>query len=139
MKKVNDVCISRSSDPCLKFEEHRKKMLFHNPSRKSCLKIQVDGCAITNGERCDSLLKVDTDEGAEYYVELKGTDVSHALEQIERTIQALHDDHSPICAYIIPTNQNPADTTKIQQYRARLKKKYNARLVIKERICETSI
>ena len=28
MKKVNDVCISRSSDPCLKYEEHRKKDAF---------------------------------------------------------------------------------------------------------------
>lgn len=103
------------------------------------MKIQVDGCAIKVGDKCDNLLKVDTQLGAEYFVELNGKDVGHALVQIEKSIEQLHDDISKVKAYIIPTNQAPALSTKVQKYKASLKKKYYAELVVKERFCEVTI
>ena len=98
----------------------------------------MDGCAIKKGNKCDNLLKEGKrdEEGPEYYVELKGEDVGHALEQIKQTIHTIHNDHSPMMAFIICTNVSPSLSTKIQQFKSQLKKKYNATLVIKERQLE---
>lgn len=139
MRSIDKECISSVEWPLIKFVERGKKMIFANPGRKRCLKVQVDGCAIKEGDKCDNLLKIDTDCGGEYYVELKGTDVAHALVQVEETIKKLHNDASPVNAYIISTNVSPALTTKIQLFKVKFKKKYNANLKVKERICEETI
>ena len=139
MKAIDTACITRTNASNIKFEENKKKIIFHNPSKQACLKIQVDGCAIKVGDKCDNLLKVDTQLGAEYFVELKGKDVGHALVQIEKSIEQLHDDISKVKAYIIHTNQAPSLSTKVQKYKASLKKKYYAELVVKERFCEVTI
>lgn len=139
MRSIDRECISSTERALIKFEERGKRMVFSNPSRKRCLMVQVDGCAIKEGDKCDNLLKIDTDCGGEYYVELKGIDVAHALVQVEETIKKLHNDASPVNAYIVSTNVSPALTTKIQLFKAKLKKKYNANLKVKERICEETI
>lgn len=141
MIQINQACIEKTTDSQIKFEERKKKIIFKNPERKECLKIQIDGCAIKEGDKCDNLLKEGkTDQqGTEYYVELKGEDVKHALEQIKRTIQIIHNDASPIMAFIICTNVSPSLSTRIQQFKVQLKKKYNATLTIKERQYECNI
>ena len=85
--------------------------------------------AIKKGNKCDNLLKEGKrdEEGPEYYVELKGEDVGHALEQIKQTIHTIHNDHSPMMAFIICTNVSPSLSTKIQQFKSQLKKKYKGK------------
>lgn len=141
MIEIDQACIQYTNESYIKFEERKKKIIFRNQNHKDCLKIQVDGCAIKNGDKCDNLLKVGkaNQQGYEYYVELKGEDVGHALKQIEQTIQTLHNDHSPMMAFIICTNVSPSLSTKIQQFKSQLKKKYNATLIIKERQLEYTI
>lgn len=52
---------------------------------------QVDGCIITSGCKCDKLLlsKNPSDSATWFghFIELKGTDVGHAIDQLEATIQ----------------------------------------------------
>lgn len=49
---------------------------------------QVDGYIITDGDKCDALILVkDGDDFAEVFVELKGSDVSHAITQLEETLK----------------------------------------------------
>lgn len=141
MNEIDKVCIQNTTDSHIKFEERKKKIIFHNPDRKECLKIQVDGCAIKVGDKCDNLLKIGyaDQQGPEYYVELKGEDVGHAMTQILQTIQIIHNDRSPVMAFIICTNVSPALSPKIQQFKKQLKEKYNATVVIKERQYEQQI
>lgn len=141
MIEISQACILHTTDSHIKFEERKKKIIFHNPNRKECLKIQIDGCAIKNGDKCDNLLKEGkiNEQSPEYYVELKGEDVKHALEQIKQTIQIIHNDQSPVMAFIICTNVNPLLSTKIQQFKKQMKEKYNAVVVIKERQHEHTI
>lgn len=141
MIEIDQACIQYTNASNIKFEENKKKIIFRNPNRKECLKIQIDGCAIKYGEKCDNLLKVGKakEQGPEYYVELKGEDVGHALEQIKRTIQTIHNDRSPVMAFIICTNVSPALNTKIQKFKKQLKEKYQAVVVIKERQHEHEI
>lgn len=138
MIEIDQACIQYTNASKIKFEENKKKIIFCNTKQKDCLKIQVDGCAIKKGNKCDNLLKEGKrdEEGPEYYVELKGEDVGHALEQIKQTIHTIHNDHSPMMAFIICTNVSPSLSTKIQQFKSQLKKKYNATLIIKERQLE---
>ena len=53
------------------FEEKHSKMIYHNPKKKKCRKIQVDGCVITEGLRCDKLLLYgdNNESSVESYVE----------------------------------------------------------------------
>ncbi|MDR0939740.1 MAG: hypothetical protein LBN29_10420 [Mediterranea sp.] len=51
---------------------------------------QVDGEIITEGEKCDKMVLVDkgsNDEWIQILVELKGTKISKAIEQLENTLQ----------------------------------------------------
>lgn len=135
MIEIDKACVQYTTDSNIKFEERKKKMLFHNPNHKECLKIQVDGCAIKVGDKCDNLLKEGKadQQGSEYYVELKGEDVGHAMTQIIQTIQTIHNDRSPVMAFIICTNVSPKLSTEIQKFKKQLKERYNGTVVIRER------
>lgn len=136
MRVIDENCIQRTTDSNIKFEENGKKIIFVNSDNKICYKIQVDGCATRSGVRCDNLLKVGdlNKEGKEYYVELKGTDVLHAVDQICNSIKILHNDKSPIEGFIIFSNMSPKVSPKIQLAKARFKKEFNAKLSLHERV-----
>lgn len=49
---------------------------------------QIDGAVIRTGLRCDYLL-INEDKSDAYLIELKGTDIVHAVDQLEATAQTL--------------------------------------------------
>lgn len=140
MRNVAEVCIQPTKDSKIKFEENKRKIIFLNPDRKDYKRVQVDGCAIDDKVtlRCDKLL-VSADEHEERYVELKGTDVMHAIDQLESTIVRLGEFDDNRHAYVISTNVAPAYTTKIQQKVLQFKRKYNSELVVKEKQLEVAL
>ena len=140
MRNVAEVCIQPTKDSKIKFEENKRKIIFLNPDRKDYKRVQVDGCAIDDKVtlRCDKLL-VSADEHEERYVELKGTDVMHAIDQLESTIVRLGEFDDNRHAYVICTNVAPAYTTKIQQKALQFKRKYNSELVVKEKQLEVAL
>lgn len=132
MRNVDNACVQITSDKNIKFEENRRKIVFTNRDARSYKKVQVDGCAIVQGERCDNLL-TSADENEERFVELKGTDVLHAIHQLERTIQMIGEYEDNRHAYVICTNVAPAYTTQIQKKKILFKQKYKSELVLKEK------
>lgn len=60
-----------------------------NPERAAVL-FQIDGYVITSGAKCDKLLlsvnPSDSNTWYGHFIELKGTDTRHAIEQLEATI-----------------------------------------------------
>ena len=78
MRNKVESCIRVTTDSQIKFEENKRKVIFLNPQRTSYKCVVVDGCTIKDGIKCDKLL-LSSDEHEEYYVELKGTDVMHAI------------------------------------------------------------
>jgi len=111
MRNVPNLCVTNVSHPTIRFEENKRTLYFKNPNRNVYRAVQVDGCAITEGMRCDKLLTSE-DEHAEHFVELKGTDIKHAIEQLQRTIDALGEYNDDRHAYVISTNVAPALTSK---------------------------
>src|SRR5690606_21308456 len=71
----------------IKLEENGRKAIFLNQAKERFVKIQVDGCLIINETACDWWIKNAKEEGV--LVELKGTDVDHAIDQIEKTFAYL--------------------------------------------------
>lgn len=48
----------------------------------------IDGVAIREGQRCDKFITViNEDSGVAVFLELKGRDISHAIDQLESTIK----------------------------------------------------
>ena len=92
-----------TTDSQIKFEENKRKIIFLNSQRLPYERVDVDGCTINDGVRCDKLL-LSADEREERYVELKGTDVMHAIEQLEETIKCLGEYTDNRHAYVISTN-----------------------------------
>jgi hypothetical protein len=95
---------------------------------------------IIRDTNCDFAL-VPSDE-VEIYVELKGSDIFHAVEQIESTIQFISENPPKIrkLCFVISTRV-PKQTTSIQQLQSQFKKKFNASFRIKniQDECDLSI
>lgn len=99
-----------------------------NPQERRVEKIQVDDCAITEGLRCDWLILAnDAAPKEEIYVELKGSDVYHGVEQLEVTINKLSTDRARLrkrCFIVF--SRNPMFLTDSQKYKVRFRKTFNA-------------
>ncbi|MGN0234623.1 MAG: hypothetical protein ACI4B5_09405 [Bacteroidaceae bacterium] len=102
MKNRVEACIHETTDSRIKFEENKRKVIFQNTQRRSYKCVDVDGCTIKDGIRCDKLL-LSADEREERYVELKGTDVVHAIDQLEKTIRRLGEYEDDRHAYVVST------------------------------------
>jgi len=115
-------CIEKDNNSIIKFEENRKIVLFLNDTKKEYYRIQVDGCLITEGVRCDCIL-LDSENGRVFYVELKGIDTPHAIEQLKSTSCRVCPDRS--CrrvAMVVGKNHLPQATLAIQKGKKELSK-----------------
>jgi hypothetical protein len=86
-------CERVKRDPRIVLEENKRKITFLNHNRRMIRKIKVDGCVFEKGDstlRCDYAL--DPGNGVEIYVELKGSDIEHAVKQLESTITQISKD-----------------------------------------------
>ncbi|BES59778.1 hypothetical protein DCPSUM001_00220 [Dysgonomonas capnocytophagoides] len=132
MEEIKAHCSTTVTDSLIKCEENRSKIIFENTARKEIKKIIVDGCQITdNTPKCDNLL-IDTTTDIEYFVELKGHDIPHALRQIEATMTRLSKSlkkQDKFC-FIISV-RCPLSGADIQQKQKEYRAKYNATLIIK--------
>jgi hypothetical protein len=112
-------------------------MIFNNPERKPVRKVLIDDCVIRDGLRCDYLLVSDS---AEYFIELKGSDVKHAVSQIERSINVVSTDarRQPKHCLVI-SSRCPLFAPEIQEIKLRLKKEYNATFTVKNHQIECDL
>jgi hypothetical protein len=112
-------------------------IVFMNKSSLNVDIIDVDDCVIKSGVRCDYLLILND---TEYYVELKGSDVSHAVKQIERTVKLLSKKPKtqPKHCFVI-SSRCPLSGTEIQEIQLKFKKHYNSSFRVKNTYYEYEI
>ena len=111
----------------------RAKLILNNPNELLVKVVEIDGCVITEGIRCDNLVILP--DNHLIYIEFKGSDISHAVKQIEATIAYIQ----KICASskklnstsIISCNRVPSNSTDIQRQKALFRKNYQSELRIK--------
>jgi hypothetical protein len=127
-------CQTKTTNPLIPLREPRTKsqLIIANPQRSEVTLIKVDGCEITDNAtlRCD--YAVDLHTGLEIYVELKGSDIKHAIEQIESTIRIMSS--SPQLARklcLVVSTRVPRQGTNIQSLQRKFMLQYRASLRIK--------
>ena len=125
-------CLTKDSN--IKFEEQKSKITFVNKSKKSCLKVDVDGGVIpsnTRAARCDKLL-VEESALLFCFVELKGGDIEHAIEQLEASLKnpKLNPEFAQRkLAFVVGKNHFPASSPLIQKGMKKISS-LNARLIV---------
>ncbi len=129
---------------CFEFAEQKNKIvtcsdrksstkyIYENDSLDTLSKYRVDGCLINDDDsKCDYLLLNCTKE-VSYFVELKGSDLIKAVEQINRSIDILHKDFKEysVEARIVLTRVNTTDLKSAKLIRLESKlKKLNGKLI----------
>ncbi|MFV0582806.1 MAG: hypothetical protein ACK5N4_12260 [Parabacteroides gordonii] len=131
MNKFKPNCTTKVTDRILVLEENKCKCVFSNPENNNLTKIIVDGCQITEGVKCDFLV-LDHNNN-EYFIELKGKDIPHALEQLEATIKQLSGTNNIQKTAIIVTSRYPSNDTTMQRAKVMFRKKYKVDLISKNR------
>jgi hypothetical protein len=124
---------------CGTFVRHQKialsgkkttRLYLLNSTEREVEQIEVDGCAITEGKRCDWLIRLnDATSKEEIYVELKGSAVYHAVEQLRASIERLSADRTrfPKRCFIV-FNRNPMIGTDVQKYKAQFRQTFKSGL-----------
>jgi len=120
-------------------KERRRLFVLANPNRVRVQVVDVDGCAITDGQRCDWLFL--PPGGKEIYLELKGRHVGEGIRQLEATISRLSADKGgvPKYCYLVPTSVRRPMRTEIQVAKDRFDRQYRAKLIVKAKQAEHRI
>lgn len=116
-------------------EKGRKYVLALKPPH-GCAVYQIDNYIVTTGERCDKLVLVEYDainnQWAEIFVELKGVDVRHAIEQLRSSINhpifrhpTVHKRYARLVAQSIPRNSG---NSIVERARDEFRKEYAVEL-----------
>lgn len=123
-------CVSTVSDKRIVFSENGRKLTLLNPKQEKVRKVEVDGCQIKQGLRCDYLAITSSDW--ECFIELKGNKLTKAKKQLESSIDKLSSNkkRAPKRCYII-CSRSPLASPSIQKLALRFKKEYNAKLIVK--------
>ncbi len=135
-----DCLISFDDRKNISISENRKKYLLHNDLRNNMAVFHVDGAMVQdkNTIKCDNLV-LDTTGMKAIFVELKGTDLAHALQQINQTIDMMRDDISNYTKYarIVTSNRTNVPNIRANPEYIKLYKKANVKVsanLIEEKI-----
>ena len=123
----------------VKSSENRCEHIGNNRSLHEIRQYQIDGGVIpsnTPGLRCDYLVLNDTKKSA-YYIELKGSDIERAINQIENTIVLLKDSLREYAIYRRIVYRS--GTSSLQGSKALLWKRQHTNAIIKERRLEENL
>ncbi len=130
-------CVVTTTKSVEKFEENRSIFRVHNKNNRRLQRHQVDGCRIVNGIKCDWLL-VDEDTRTEIFIELKGSDVDHAVNQICASASQLSSAPKKKWGYVICT-KNPMSSTEVQNLTKQVAKSHGLKLRVKKTVHDEAI
>ena len=110
-----------------------KKSILQVSNSKESVVYKIDGYIITAGSKCDKMVLIkDSSNWTQIFVELKGKDLHHAIEQLESTLQnkmlahsANKEKRARIVAASFPSNRGDMTMEKVK---IRFKKIYKCDL-----------
>lgn len=123
-------CIEQHSKKRFVVEEKRSRVEFENAKRRDVDQVEVDGCAIVEGPRCDWLVNVDATRQS-IFVELKGSNVPHAVEQLTHAHDTLREIRKPNVSWIISSQRCPLTSTEVQSLTIKLRKHKGVSLILR--------
>lgn len=123
-------CVQQHLKKRFVVQENRSRVVFENAQRHDIDQIEVDGCAIVDGLRCDWLVNVDATHQS-IFVELKGSNVPHAVEQLTQAHDGLRDIRKPNVTWIISSQRCPLTSTEVQSLTIKLRKHKRVSLILR--------
>lgn len=122
----------------LSLKEQRTIYRLEFSTRRACASFHIDGDIIKNGLKCDFLVLAKQEESSvsnywkAIFVELKGTDIEHALKQLDATMSnskfkhhTINERHARIVAKSFPSSKsNP----KFEIAKRNFKRRHNCSL-----------
>jgi len=131
-------CSEEIKKKIIAVSENTRKFEIRNDNSRSVNKVRVDGCLIDdNRERCDYLFEIDK---LVIYVELKGSDIQKAYNQLIATIgycKHRHDKSVKEC-YIV-ASRVPRAGTDIQTLKKKMSSTHKVQLFVKTQKAEITI
>lgn len=126
---MKNKCIKTTNNKLIVFQENRSKLIVSNKFQIETTKVIVDGCELIDGIRCDFMLLA---EDLEYFIELKGQHIDHAIKQLIATINKLSINPKEIdkTSFVICT-RSPINSASIQNYQVKFKKNFNSKLIVR--------
>lgn len=127
-------CRKTSNQKKFVYEENRSKLTLENTDQVVSTSVWVDGCEINdNTIRCDYMHIA---KEIEFFIELKGQDIEHAINQLKNTIKRLSSNPTKTKkrSYVVCT-RSPMTSSEIQNYKLEFRKKYNSILEVKSSPC----
>jgi len=135
-------CVHESTHKIITAEENKRKFTINNPSGKQIKKIQVDGCLIKSGKRCDYMFEINQSQkpvAQVIFLELKGCDIEKAYQQLIATIdffqakaKSCEKEYAINCkkeCHIV-ASRVPKAGTKVQQLKVKMQKAKKATLFV---------
>ena len=120
------MCTETVTHSKIKVEQNKRKATFCNEARDEYEISEVDGCLVTEGIRCDNLVSRKDDHSV--LVELKGSDVSHACEQLFASVE--HPTVAPLLkqnvGFLVICSKYPRFDTFVRRAKERAMKQYRA-------------
>ena len=123
-------CVAAQSEHPVKLSDSGKYALINNETRNTYEIIHFDGCEIIGSLAADFVIHHPA--VGDCIVELKGSDVNHALDQVTETAKYLA--HRALrrgkLAGLVISTKYPRIDTKVQRCKAMFKSKWNAKLTV---------
>jgi len=123
---MKNECITPTTDSKIKVEESGRSAVFINNERKQFFKIRIDGCEVKTGIRADYVVR--KNGVGQVIIELKGTDIAHAAQQIMSTAQYLisqKEEHKKTAGLIVCRQVPSGANTQLQKDKNACARKYN--------------
>lgn len=115
-------CLRMSKNKIFSLKENRCSFVLSNTAQRTVDKLKIDGCVINDtSERCDWAI-IDLETSTEFYIELKGSDVCKAYNQIECTVNRLTSDRNKEKLGIIVHNKNPSTDSEQMVYKKKARR-----------------
>lgn len=136
-------CNTYTNNKFISVSENRRNFKIKNSSTFYINKVIVDDCYIKVGERCDYLFEIINNDTIEnvFYVELKGSNITHAVEQLKATIAHCKNIHSAVAlkqCYIV-ASKFPSAGPSSQTLKKKFKRENKIQLFIDTKIKEIAI
>lgn len=133
---MNPACFTETRDSKIKLDERGRKVVLLNKDRVLHVRAQVDGCLLAEEIAADWV--VSRSDLGDLIVELKGTDVGHALKQVERTLIYWIDNklRKGRIGALIVCSRYPRNDTSIQRAKAAFMRDHRALLTVVSRNLE---
>ena len=136
-----DSCNDGTQNKIISVSENKRTFKINNKSLFIINSVTVDDCYITSGLKCDFLFEIIDEELKEvFYVELKGSDISHAVQQLEATLKHCLSIHKtvPRSCFIV-ASRVPKALTSTQKMKKEFKRKNSVMLSIDTKIKEVIV